>query len=454
MIWRRYSSQHWRLGLLLLLWPLLYVGALAASDRWLRGAYLDFTANHLYTLTPGTRQILSSLHQPIELKLYFSRHAAADLPQLRSYHQRVAEMLREFVSRSHGMLRLRLIDPLPYSDDEVNAESDGLTPLNSGSNGEQLFLGLVGQVRHAAHSDIQPQAIPLLDPNREGFLEYDIAKLLYELNTTSRPHIEFVSGLPMAGNPGRGESPWVLLEQLRQLFNITWVDQEAFHEVDKGVKAVFLIQPTALSTAAQYALDQYVLRGGHLVVFVDPDAEMSDTPTGSPLPASSDLPRLLHNWGVRYNPHEVVLDRSLALPIELSDQSRSAHPAMLGLGTAELNHHDMITAGLQRVNLSSAGHFDLTAHTQNRLIPLLQSSADAKLVPAQRVSATENDPSLLLDGYHPDGVHYALAARLRGVLDSAFPEYAQRAGHLARSQGPVEVLLVADTDLFSDRLWL
>jgi ABC-type uncharacterized transport system involved in gliding motility auxiliary subunit len=184
---------------------------------------------------------------------------------------------------------------------------------------------------------------------------------------------------------------------------------------------------------------------------------MDDTPgdpaTGALPDHSSDLPRLFAAWGVRYDPHEVVLDRSHALSIELNGSSVS-HPAMLWLDSQLLNHGDVITASLQRVDLSSAGHFDLAPNAAARLVPLLQSSPDAEAVPVQRVLQAADNPSLLLQDYKPDNTNYVFAARLRGRFVSAFPERAALPGHLARSAPGDEVVLVADTDILSDRLWV
>jgi ABC-type uncharacterized transport system involved in gliding motility auxiliary subunit len=444
---------------------LVSVPLIVASSRWLRASRIDLTTDQLYTLTPGTLHIVDTLKRPLRLTLYFSDHATRDLPQLRSYEQRVREMLQEMVARSHGHVRLQIIDPVPYSDDEASAEGSGLTAANGGSNGERVFFGLAGSAMSGsldgdATDDRVPektQAIAFFDPAREAFLEYDIAKLLYELNQTRKPPIGVISSLRIEGNPVLSEQPWTVMQQLNQLFDVRTVDPATLHHVDDSMQVLLLIQPRRLPPDAQYAIDQYVLRGGHLVVFVDPDAELDNTPytpDSTTYPDhGSDLPRLFAAWGVRYDPHKIVLDRARALQIELAGSSLN-HPAMLDLGAQELNRNDVVTASLQRINVSTVGYFDLAPDAHTRLIPLLQSSAEAEVVPTQQVLDASNDPSTLLQGYKVDNTHYVLAARLRGTFDSAFPGRAGEAGHLARSAPDAEVILVADTDLLSDRLWV
>ncbi|WP_266169447.1 GldG family protein [Dyella subtropica] len=464
---RLHFSRRTRLASALVLLVIAFVSVTLATSRWMRVARFDLTSDRLYTLTPGTVDIVEKLHAPLKLTLYFSEHSTRDLPQLRSYEQRVRELLQEMVARAHGRLRLQVVDPVPYSDDEAAAEGNGLSPISGGTNGERVFFGLVGSTLPAASdaetdSDLHPGgktlAIPLFDPSRETFLEYDIAKLLYELNEPAKPHIGLISSLPVQGNPVIGEEPWAVIRQLGQLFEVKALDPVKLKRVGDDIQVLLLIHPKRLSDDALYAVDQYVLRGGHLVVFVDPDAELDTAPfvdsNGVIDDHNSDLHRLFEAWGVQYDPQKVVLDRSRALRIELADNSATNHPAMLGLAGQELNHNDVVTASLQRINLSSVGYFDLAPKATSRLVPLLQSTTDAEVVPAQRVRESTSDPNALLDGYKPDNNRYVIAARVRGAFPSAFPELAKHAGHLARAADNAEVILVADTDLLSDRLWV
>ncbi|MGN6481709.1 GldG family protein [Luteibacter sp.] len=432
----------------------LFLAVIGLSSMSLRTARVDLTEDRIYTLTAGTQDIVDSLGKPLTLTLYFSDHATRELPQLRSYEQRVQEMLREIAVRAHGRIRFRIIDPVPYSDDEDAAESYGLTPASGGSNGERVFFGLVGTT--GTGDAATSQSIPFFDPAREAFVEYDIAKLLYELGAPRKPKIGVISSLPVEGNMVIGEQPWTVLRQLDQLANVTSLDAGSLKQVDASFNVLLLIHPKKLPDDAQYAIDQYVLHGGHLVVFVDPDAEMDSAPlidsNGTVDDHDSDLRRLFETWGVVYDPTRVVLDRSQALTIELNGNS-VPHPAMLGLSMQDLNHDDVVTASLQRINFSTAGFFDLAPDTKARMLPLVQTSDEAMLVPAQRVRDTVTDPSALLDNYEPNHDRYVLAARLRDTFHTAFPER-KGPGHLDVAAAPGEVILVADTDLLSDRLWL
>ncbi|HEX7112127.1 MAG TPA: Gldg family protein [Mizugakiibacter sp.] len=451
---RRTSAVVLALALL----GVLFVALVLIGNQLLRGARIDLTADHLYTLSPGTRSILAGIDEPVRLTLFFSDHATRDLPQLRSYEQRVREMIEEMAQHANGKLQLEVVDPLPFSEDEDRAAGAGLSAAPIGTGGAKVFFGLVG-----TNSTDGQAVIPFFQADKETFLEYDIAKLIHDLTMPRKPVVGVLSRLPLDGvvdpRAGSVQPAWAVLQQLRQLFDVRMLDPQHLQKIGDDVQVLLLVQPRDLPEDTLYAIDQFVMRGGRLAVFVDPDAE-TDVPAATgeegatPLaPRSSDLPRLFKAWGVSYNPNMVVLDRARALSIAMSaDAAPVRHPAVLGYTAEDLNHDDVVTANLQSINVSSAGSFSLASDGATRLVPLLQSTADAMRVPAARVRL-QPDPSALLVGYQPDGVHYVIAGWLEGRFHSAFPDR-RDAGHLDEAKAPGRILLVGDTDLLSDRLWV
>ncbi|MCK9538583.1 Gldg family protein [Dokdonella sp.] len=438
----------------------LFVAVLMLVNALFRGVSIDLTENRLYTLSDGTRNILKSIDEPINLYLFYSDKGTQDLPQLRTYFTRVREMLQEMAGHSGGKLKLEVIDPLPFSEDEDRAASFGLQAVPVSLGGDKIYFGLAG-----TNSTNGQAVIPFLQPDKEAFLEYDIAKLIHELETPRKPVVGLLSSLPLAPDfdvaTRQMSQPWAVYQQWAQLFDMRKLDPATLTTVGKDIDVLVVVQPKGLSEDAQYALDQFVLRGGHLLVFVDPDAELdqSGADPNNPMAAmmadkSSDLPRLFKAWGVEYDPHKVVLDRTLALPISVGEaQAPVRHPAILGLGPVELNRDDVITANLDSINVSSAGWFELSKDAADvKLIPLLQTTSDAESVPTDRLRMLA-DPAVLLDGYQPAGAPFVIAARLTGKFRTAFPDRKQE-GSLAESKEPGQILLFADTDILSDRLWV
>jgi ABC-type uncharacterized transport system involved in gliding motility auxiliary subunit len=442
----------------------LLVALILISNAALRGARVDLTQNHLYTLSQGTKNILSAIEEPIHLTLYFSDKAAAestspDAAALRNYAPRVREMLQEMAARAGGKLRVDVVDPLPFSEDEDRATGFGLQALPVGQGGTNLFLGLVG-----TNSTNGKSVMPIANPNKETFLEYDIAKMIHELSMAKKPAVGLITSLPMGMGFDQAtrqmRQPWAIEQQLEQLFEVRTLTAASLKAIDKDINVVVLVHPKNLSDDAQYALDQFVLRGGHLLVFVDPLAESDDSGADPNNPQaamladkSSDLPKLFKSWGVDYDPKKIVLDREHALQVSTQQGQAVRHPAILGFNQRDLNPTDVTTASLQTINVSTAGYFGLAKDAKAKLTPLIQTSSDAMTVPSDRVKFMA-DPSQLLVGYKPDGTQpLVVAGRLEGKFVSAFPERKED-GHLAESKDEAQIILVGDTDLLTNRLWV
>jgi ABC-type uncharacterized transport system involved in gliding motility auxiliary subunit len=438
----------------------LFLAVVMLSGMLLRGVRLDLTQNRLYTLSAGTRQVLAELKEPVNLYYYFSREAAgAHAPLLLPYATHVREFLEELAARSRGRVRLHVVDPQPFSDEEDRAGTLGLQALPSGGGGESLYFGLAG-----TNSTDGRASIPSLQPEREQFLEYDVAKLIQELGTPKRPVIGLMSSLrmqgqmdPMTGQPGE---PWPVIAQLEELFTLRTVGNEV-DRIDTDVDVLLLVHPKNLPAQTLYAIDQFVLRGGRLLLMLDPD---SGAETNGPGPGgASDLQPLLRTWGVDYDPHEVIGDLERGLEVRTSmDAPPIRHIGILGLHRQDIDPTDVVTASLESVNLATAGFIAAHPGAKTTFAPLLSSSTSAAPIPAQRFAVLA-DPATLRDGFKSTGQRNALAARVTGPIDSAYPAgppagFKAPAGppltHLARSAGSANIVIIADTDLLLDYMWV
>ena len=315
----------------LLALALLFIGLTVLFNYALRGWRLDLTHNRLYTTAPGTDRVLAAIKEPINLYFFFSEKAAAGIPELNTYGTRVRELLQELVSRSNGRLHLHVIDPQPFSEEEDRAAELGVRGVPLGGGGAQFYLGLAG-----TNSTDGRQAIEFFDPKKEQFLEYDVVKMVYQLAHPKKPVVAWLSSLPMTGGfdprTGQMRDPWIVYSDAQQLFELRPLEPNATR-IDPDVNVLVLVHPKELSPALQFAIDQYALRGGHILAFVDPmaEADTSGAEAGNPMAAmgadkSSHLTPLLNAWGVKFNPDEVVADRGHALSVTL----RQGGPAFTG----------------------------------------------------------------------------------------------------------------------------
>ncbi|WP_295364260.1 Gldg family protein [Arenimonas sp.] len=442
--------------LALALLAIAFVALVSLSSVALRGARIDLTEQGLYTLSDGTLAILSKVEDPVTLKLYYSEHATRNLQAFRGYATRVRELLEEIAARSDGKVTVQVIDPEPFSEAEDQAAALGLRALRVPGTGEQLYFGLV-----ASNSTDGESLMPFIQPDKEAFLEYDVAKLVSSLGGAGRPVVGLVSGLPMG--PGREPSGqqtpgWVLDRQIRDLFELRRF-QGMPTSIASDVDLLMLVHPKDVPEATLVAIDQFVMRGGRLLVFVDPDAE-ADLSALNPLdplavspPQSSTLGPLFQAWGIQFDPTRVVLDERHALQVQPDPNGPPVrHLAVLGLGRDTLNQDDVVTADLGVLNFSSAGALGLARDSGLRMEPLVQSSRRAALADAAMVRDAVADPDQLRQGFEPGEEPLVLAARYTGELRTAFPGRGE--GHLEASDGPANLLVVADTDLLTDRLWV
>jgi ABC-type uncharacterized transport system involved in gliding motility auxiliary subunit len=467
--WRKTLQGHRGSGALTLaVLAVLFIGLIILSNYGLRGLRADLTENRLYTLSPGTRHIIEGLQEPINLYFYFSRETAGErAADIKTYGDRVREVLEEMAARSRGKIRLETIDPEPFSEDEDRAAEFGLRAIPTGTAGESFYFGLAG-----TNSTDGRATIELFNPRQEEFLEYDIAKVIVELARPRKPVIGVLSTLPMGSdfNPmtGQPSEPWAVMSQLEQLFTVRTLNADVA-SIDADVDVLLLVHPKALTPATLFAIDQFVLRGGRALIFVDPESEAdtSGQQPGNPFGAmganrSSNLEPLFKAWGVEFSPREVVGDQKHALMLGGRTGEPQRHLAFLGFDASNLDKKDVITASLDSVNFATAGRFKRAENSPLTFEPLVQSSELSALIPVERL-AMLMDPGTLLEGFQPTGERFLLAVRATGKLKTAYPDgrpageagAAPNAAPLLReSAQPVNLVLVADTDMLTDMMWV
>jgi ABC-type uncharacterized transport system involved in gliding motility auxiliary subunit len=452
------KSIFGRLGLVAII--AIFIIAVSLSNILFRGIRLDLTENQLYTLSEGTIRILENISEPINLYFFFSDRGTADTPVLRTYSIRVREMLQEFVQRSGGKLRLTVIDPLPFSEDEDRAAEFGLQGINLGISSEPIYMGIAG-----TNGIGDEETISFLDPGKETFLEYDLAKLIDTLANPQRPSIGLISNLAINGgfDPATQQmaEPWLVISQIQQLFDLRNLPATTTN-IDDDISILMVVHPKTLTEATVYAIDQFILRGGKAVLFVDPYSE-ADMPAADPNnPAAammasraSEMNALLNAWGVSMTADEFIGDDRFALTVSGFGNRPVRHLGLIGVDDSGINTDDVITSGLRSLNFGYTGHISVAEDAAATVTPLVQSSEAAAPLSASILNFLR-DPEQLRVDFAPTAKRYTIAARIQGNVPSAFPEgppEPTETEHLTESVSPVNVILVADTDLLTDRLW-
>ena len=443
----------------------IFVAINIAVDAGLTTTRLDLTQNGLYTLSDGTRETLAGLKEPVTLKFFYSKKVAADYATTQAYAGRVRDLLQEYAALSHGKIVLEEIDPEPFTAAEDEAAAAGLTGAPTDS-GDMVYFGLAG-----SNTIDGQQVIPYFSQDREAYLEYDLTSLIYHLATPTKPQLAIISSLPLdtgaggmaAALQGRVQ-PYAVYEQLKQNYRTQMLEPD-FKSIPKGIDELMIVQPEKLTAAQVYAIDQFVMAGGHALVFVDPLSDLAKTSSGfnpdAQGPTSSDLPALLRAWGVGYDPAKVVADRALAQRVQVSDDPRNpvaSYPIWLHLTANQFDAHDQVTASLQTLNLATAGALSPRKDATTRFTPLVTSSDQASLLDSVQVRISRW-PQDLMSAVQPSGKPYTIAARLSGPAKTAFPGGPPAGDADAKSpqikaSKAINVIVMADSDIFDDRFWV
>jgi len=457
------------------------------SSTAFRSVKADFTKEGLYTISEGTRKALSSIDEPIDIRVYYSNKLGEAAPSFAKNFERVRTLLEQYRSISGGKLQVSYIDPEPFSDAEDRAVAAGLRGIRLNPEGDLGYFGMVG-----ANSTDNEETIGFFAPERERFIEYDVTKLIYTLAHPKKPTIGLVSTLPldggldpMMGMRGPVMQPQMVMQQIRDLFEVKTLGKD-LKEVPADVDVLMVVQPDGLSPEAVYAIDQFALKGGRVLAFVDPVPETlrPATPMAmSTSPNFDEFNKLLKAWGVEFDGKQVAGDIQHARRVQFGGGPNNVvteYVAWLGFDSSNLDKGDVLSAGIERLNLASSGYFTPVKGATSKLTPVLQTSAEAEIIPAEKISPMPDAVALLRE-YKPGGKPLVIAARISGEVKSAYPDGRPKAekseekkdeknasaapsnteeaknadGKAAhRAEGKINVLVVADTDLLSDQFWV
>ena len=429
---------------------------------------VDLTREKAYTLSAGTRAILAKIKTPVKIRFYYTSHA--DLPAsalfLKTYAQRVQDMLSEYREASGGKLIIEQLDPQPDSDAEDAARLNGVEgkPISSD---ESFYLG--ASISLLDNSEV----IPFFDPHRESLLEYDLSRAISRVVTPEKPVIGIMSGVSVFGTPSnpmmeqmgqRGQEPWGLVSELKNDFDVRPVEMTT-DKIDDDIRVLLVIRPKEITDKAQFAIDQFIMRGGKLVAFLDPvsllDKNSQSSMMGGQMPGGgSSLDKLIKAWGLQFDTSKAVGDLKF-----MNRQARlgsGENPCWLDLAEDGLNKDDVVTSQVGDLWIPFSGAFTGTPVAGLKQTVLLHSSTESQLVEAMMAAISGEN---VMKDFKPSGTSYALAVRLTGKFKTAFPNgkpqdpadgtnQPSTAPSLKESASDTSVVLVGSSDMFANEFSL
>jgi len=465
-----------------------FVAAVMLANNAFKSVRADLTDEGLFTLSEGTLNVIQAIDEPITLRFYFSDRLAREIPQIGIYGQRVQDMLEEFAARGQGKIRLEIHDPLPFTDVEDRAVAAGLKGVPVDQTGETVYFGLAG-VNATNHQ----LAIPFFDERREPFLEYDLARMVFGLAHPDKPKVGVITQLPISGSrfarsvPDAPDDSWMIWAQAENLFDLVEIDPLT-QKLPDDLDLLVLIHPPFMSDLALYAIDQYVLKGGKLVVFVDPhsEADAQRPQRGGQqridFGSASNLKKLFDAWGVDVPADKVAGDLKNGQKVQAPNESRTRmlavqYPLWMQLGHDDVSKTDIAASQLQSLRIASPGHI-VGSEGGLKIEPLIETSDQGGLVDVSRIQGRQPDIVGIANTMQAEGKE-VIAARLSGTAKTAFPDGPpkpvelnddeasaekkaaaektwdeQKAKHLSQSKESVAVVLTADVDMLADPLWV
>ncbi len=398
---------------------------------------IDLTEDKIHTLSQGTKDVLEGLDAPVTMSFFVSKDKDNMRPELIPFAKRVDSLLKEYErGSSGGFIEIERVDPSPESEEEDRAKLNNLQGIPGRLN-EPAYLGLTITCLDRKSS------IPFIDPNREPMLEYDISRAIVEVTREEAPKVGLMSALPVQGGPatpfaqpGQGQQnrPWQFYTQLKRDYDPDPTDFGSnlidlgmdIEEVPGDVKVVLLVHPAGISENTQFALDQFLLRGGNIVAFLDSYSvvaaqsqpqrqQFGGAPQAPGIPTSSNLEKLLNAWGVNFEANQVLADRTY----ETAQTQSSNNPAILTITREAINKDDTLTTSIRDLLMYFSGVFYVSEKEGIKVETLIESSAKSQLVVPQSV---QFNPDQVTQNFKASGEKYPLALRLSGNFVTAFPE--------------------------------
>ncbi|MEK9661850.1 MAG: Gldg family protein [Alphaproteobacteria bacterium] len=431
---------------------------------------LDLTEDGLFTLSDGTKEVLASLEEPIDLRLYYSEKFDEIGPDIARHADRVRELLDAYARLSDGKIRLQYFDPQPFSPEEDLAVSDGLQGLPFDQSGARVYFGISG-----TNSTDDVDAIGYLAPERSAFLEYDLTRMVANLADPEKPVVALVTDLPIQGTQFDNYRPWLVFQGLQQFFKVEVLDRDAT-ELPENTEILVVAGAHLIKDELLYAMDQFVMNGGRVLAFADPYAETMGLagPTAGQLPPPgvglAALEPLLNAWGVSVERGQFVANIDDAIRVgfpnpETGQQVAVDYVAWLTLQGDRFARDDAVSTQLQRIVLSSTGAFMKAEGAKSSFEPLIFTTPNSSLMSAFEIAQQPN-PIALLDKFEPKDTVFNIAARVTGNVKSAFPDgpsekvlesaddaEALKAAHKSVPDRPANIILVGDVDMLANQNW-
>lgn len=442
---------------------LLFIASIILVNSAITNLRVDLTENKLFTLSEGTKNILAKLEEPVILDFYYSRQDMVDFPLMASYALRVRDMLEEYEAHANGMIDLNIIEPETFSEEEDQAVASGLQNVTASAASNRVYFGLVG-----SNSTDDERVIPFFQASKEQALEYDLTKLIYNLAYPDRRVVGVLGSLPLFGD-GEAKPTWTIVNAMREFFDVRDLGKKVKTEIDSDVDLLLVVHPKDFDDATIYALDQYLIKGGKAMIFLDPLAEQDQQQPAAGtqvLPImESHLEKLLRQWGLEVTKGKLIGDLKSAMRVQARGprgMQQIDYLPWLRLGEDNFKSDDFSTSELNLIHLGTAGELKVNEEKGLSITPLIETTTSSTILERDLI-LFQRDPTVILNNFVSLDKKLPIAVRVQGAITTAFPDgkiVVDKESNETRTdenqikEGELNIILVTDTDILADHFWV
>ena len=408
---------------------------------------IDFTSTKTFTLSKGTKNVLANIEEPLKIEFIYSRSLSKNIPIIQNYATQIEGLLNRYESLAKGKIDFQIIEPEPYSDQEDYVERYGVQGFPVGLEGSNIYFGMI-----ATNTTDDLEIIPFFDPSKGGSLEKQLTDMVYKLNRVEKPKIGLLTQVetksPNPNIPLQGE--YIIFEQLENYYDIEYLSPTA--EIFENIDLLVVYHPAEISENTEYAIEQFILRGGKTLIFVDPYFEKDDYTDKTPT-----LNNVLKTLNINYC-DRVILDGTQATRLQTQQNisDSTSLQTLLKLNWPEvrtdfINQQEDISNGLSLVRLiSPGGLMKLEEESQTTYSSILSSSELTMDLSIQEVQ----DPIELINNFNPTGIIYDFAVKVGGMAQSNFDNFEGKySDHISQSQENINVIVFSDADFIRGPYW-
>jgi len=441
------------------------------NKNFFKNMRFDLTKSNVYTLSSGTKSILHSIKEPLNFKLFYTKQIGDTNPVYQNYYNKVKELLEQYVLLSNNKIQLKIYNPEPFSNEEDQA-------LEHGMQGVEILQGVYGYFGLvASNSTDDEEKIIFFDSNRESFLEYDLSKIVSNLANPNRRVIGLYTNLPVLGtfNPlaksrdAASIPPWIVYNRIKEFFEVKRIHEKT-RKISDDLELIMIIHPQEVPERILYMFDQFVLRGGKLLIFLDPNAEVErfrteqQQSTSVSRNNSSTLKELLDRWGVELVEDKVVGDLLSARRVSIGTDAQPSvtdYIAWLDIKSEYIDSSHQATSKVKNLTFATAGILKHNNRNSIEFKKLVWSTKQSMQIDVEEVRSSP-DPTTLLRNFVPSNEELVLAAEINGNFVSNFPDGPpktdrdnfKKENHLQNSVKPSSLIIVSDVDMLYDEYWI